>query len=57
MGEDVKKDWHERFFTVAELKARIGEAYSVGAVPDDYRMFGPEIWDFIKKARAAATKK
>jgi len=120
MGEDVKKDWHEKFFTEAELKefqevgkkytpemaeayqhrwaelidevkqniktdpasekaqdlakrwtdllneaygdrpelkARIGEAYSVGAVPDGYKMFGPEVWDFIKKARAAATKK
>ncbi len=120
MGEDVKKDWHEKFFTEAELKefqevgkkytpemaeayqrrwkelidevkknltadpasetaqslakrwtalldeayggrpelkARIGEAYASGAVPDDYRMFGPDVWDFIKKARAAATKK
>jgi hypothetical protein len=119
MGEDVKTDWHEKFFTEAELKefqevgkkytpgmaaaymrrwaelidevkqniktdpasekaqdlakrwtalldeayggrpelkARIGEAYASGAVPDDYRMFGPEVWDFIKKARAAATK-
>ncbi len=120
MGEDVKKDWHEKFFTEAELKefqevgkkytpekaaaymgrwaelidevkqnikadpaskkaqdlakrwtsllneayggrpelkARIGEAYTAGAVPDDYRMFGPEVWDFIKKAREAAKKK
>jgi DNA-binding transcriptional MerR regulator len=120
MGEDVKKTWHEKFFTEAELKefqevgkkytpemvkayqdrwaaliaevkqnlkadpasdiaqslakrwkelldeaygdhpelkARIGEAYRSGAVPDDYRMFGPEVWDFIKKAQAAAKKK
>jgi hypothetical protein len=120
MGEDVKKDWHEKFYTEAELKefaevgkkytpemaaayqhrwaelidevkknlkadpasetaqslakrwtdllneaygdrpelkARIGEAYTAGAVPDDYRMFGPEVWDFIKKAREAAKKK
>jgi DNA-binding transcriptional MerR regulator len=120
MGEDVKKTWHEKFFTEAELKefgevgkkytpemvqaymrrwaelieevkknikadpaskiaqslakrwkelldeaygehpqlkARIGEAYTAGAVPDDYRMFGPEVWDFIKKAHAAAKKK
>jgi DNA-binding transcriptional MerR regulator len=119
MGEDVKKTWHEKFFTEAELKefqevgkkytpemvkayqdgwaaiidevkqnlkadpasdiaqslakrwkelldeaygdhpqlkARIGEAYTAGAVPDDYRMFGPEVWDFIKRARAAAKK-
>jgi DNA-binding transcriptional MerR regulator len=117
MGEDVKKDWHEKFYTEAELKefaevgkkytpemaaayqrrwadlidevkqnitadpasetaqcltkrwadllneaygdrlelkARIGEAYTSGAVPDDYRMFGPEVWDFIKRAREAA---
>ena len=120
MGEDVKKTWHEKFFTEAELKefkevgkkytpemlkayqdrwaalieevksnlkadpasgiaqslakrwkelldeaygdhpqlkARIGEAYTAGAVPDDYRMFGPEVWDFINRARAAAKKK
>lgn len=120
MGEDVKKTWHEKFFTEAELKefqevgkkytpemveayqrrwaeliaevkqnltadpasetaqslakrwmdlfneayggrpelkARISEAYTAGAVPDDYRMFGPEVWDFIKKAREAAKKK
>lgn len=120
MGEDVKKDWHEKFYTEAELKefaevgkkytpemvaayqnrwaelidevkknlkadpasktaqslaerwtdllneaygdrpelkARIGEAYTAGAVPDDYRMFGPDVWDFIKRAREAAKKK
>jgi DNA-binding transcriptional MerR regulator len=120
MGEDVKKTWHEKFFTAAELKefqevgkrytpemvkayqdrwaalieevkknikadpageiaqslakrwkelldeaygdhpelkARIGEAYRSGAVPDDYRMFGPETLDFIKKAQAVAKKK
>jgi DNA-binding transcriptional MerR regulator len=119
MGEDVKKTWHEKFFTEAELKefqdvgkkytpemvkayqdrwaaliaevkqnlkadpaspvaqslakrwkelldeaygdhpqlkARIGEAYTAGAIPDDYRMFGPEVWEFIKKARAVAKK-
>ncbi|MGZ4886942.1 MAG: MerR family transcriptional regulator [Candidatus Aminicenantales bacterium] len=120
MGEDVKKTWHEKFFTEAELKefqevgktytpemikayqdrwaalieevkrnlkadpagdiaqslakrwkelldeaygdhpqlkARIGEAYTAGAIPDDYRMFGSEVWDFIKRARAAAQKR
>ncbi|MCX6567548.1 MAG: MerR family transcriptional regulator [Candidatus Aminicenantes bacterium] len=120
MGEDVKKDWHQKFFSEAELKefaevgkkytpemaaayqhrwaalidevkqnikadpasekaqdlgkrwkdllneaygdrpelkARIGQAYAAGAVPDDYRMFGPEVWDFIKKAHEAAKKK
>jgi DNA-binding transcriptional MerR regulator len=119
MGEDVKKTWHEKFFTEAELKefkevgkkytpemveayqrrwkelidevktniqadpaseiaqslakrwkalldeaygdhpqlkARIREAYAAGAVPDDYRMFGHEVWEFIKKAQAAGKK-
>jgi DNA-binding transcriptional MerR regulator len=120
MGEDVKKTWHQKFFTEAELKefqeigknytpeemtayqrrwaelieevkknlnadpasevaqslakrwtnllnepygghpqikARIGQAYTVGAVPADCRMFGPDIWEFIEKAHAAANKK
>ena len=120
MGEDVKKDWHAKFFTEAELKefqevgkkytpemaeayqrkwaeiidevkrsltldpasdkaqdlgrrwkalldeaygehprlkARIGEAYAAGAVPQEYRFFGPEVLDFIKKVHAAAGKK
>jgi DNA-binding transcriptional MerR regulator len=120
MGEDVKKTWHEKFFTEAELKefqevgkkytpemmadyqrrwaelieevkknlkadpasevarslakrwmdllneaygdhpqlkARIKQAYNAGAIPDDYRMFGPAVWEFIQKARAAAKKK
>lgn len=47
MGEDVKKTWHEKFFSEAELKDRIRQAYTSGAIPDDYRMFGPEVWDFI----------
>jgi len=120
MGEDVKKTWHEKFFTEAELKefqevgnhytpemmeacqrrwkelidevrrnlpadpasdiaqslakrwagllneaygghaqlkGRIGEAYTAGAIPQDTRMFGPEVWAFIEKAQAAAGKK
>jgi DNA-binding transcriptional MerR regulator len=120
MGEDIKKTWHEKFFTEAEmkefqevgkayspemidsyqrrwkelidevkkniqadpasevaqslakrwaelfneaygnhphLKARIREAYTSGAVPQDYRMFGPEVMEFIKKAQALAEKK
>jgi DNA-binding transcriptional MerR regulator len=120
MGEDVKKGWHEKFFTETELrefqeigkkytpemmtayqsrwtalieevkanlglapesdkaqdlgrrwkalldegygdhpglKARIGEAYKAGAVPQEYRFFGPEVLDFIKKVHAAAGKK
>ncbi len=120
MGEDVKKTWHEKFFTKTELdefqevgtrytpetmkayqerwtalieevkrnldadpagpvaqslakrwaellseaygdhpqlKARIGEAYTKGAVAPEHRPFGPEVWEFIKKAHAAGGKK
>ncbi len=119
MGEDVKKAWHEKFYTEAELKefqqigknytpgmmaeyqrrwaeliaevkkhlgedpagaiaqslakrwsdllneaygdhpalkARIGQAYAQGAVPAEYRQFGDDVWEFIKKAQAAAKK-
>jgi DNA-binding transcriptional MerR regulator len=38
------------------LKAKIGQAYTAGAIPDDHRIFGPEVWDFIRKAHAAAKK-
>lgn len=116
MSEDVKKEWHEKFYTEAELKkfqevgkrykpammmdyqrrwqdlieevkrnlgadpaseiaqslarrwadlfdeaygghprlgARIKEAYASGVVPQEHVMFGPEVIEFIKKARAA----
>jgi len=117
MGEDVKKAWHEKFFTEEELKkfkelgkkytpedmaayqnrwgtliaevkanlgldpagdkaqdlgrrwtalldevyggqpalkAQIAKAYSAGAIPKEYNMIAPEVWDFIKKVHAAA---
>jgi DNA-binding transcriptional MerR regulator len=120
MGEDVKKAWHEKFFSEAELKefaevgkkyppeamadyqkrwaelidevkrnlaldpasdkaqdlgrrwkslldeayggnpqlkARIGEAYTAGAIPKEHNMIGPEVWAFIKKVHSAAPKK
>jgi DNA-binding transcriptional MerR regulator len=120
MGEDVKKAWHEKFFTKAELeefakigtkytpeamadterrwaeliaevkrnlgadpagevaqslakrwaallnegygdhpglKARIGEAYTAGAMPAEHTPFGPEVWEFIKKAQASSKKR
>lgn len=119
MGEDIKKAWHEKFFSEAELKefaevgkkyppeamaeyqrrwaelmdevkrnlaldpasdkaqdlgrrwkslldeaygghpqlkARIGEAYTAGAIPKEHNMIGPEVWAFIKKVHAAAKK-
>jgi DNA-binding transcriptional MerR regulator len=40
-----------------QLKVRIGQAYAAGAIPADKRAFGLEVWDFIKKAHAAAKKK
>jgi len=60
-AQSLAKRWkdllNEAYGDRPELKARIGEAYTAGAVPDDYRMFGPEVWDFIKRAREAASKK
>jgi len=40
-----------------ELKAKIAQAYTKGAIPADRRPFSPEVWEFIKKAHAAAGKK
>jgi DNA-binding transcriptional MerR regulator len=119
MGEDVKKAWHEKFYTASELKefqeigkkytpemmesyqhrwaelieevkkhldddpageiaqslakrwtdlldeaygghpalkAKIGQAYTQGAIPAEQRPFGDDVWGFIKKAHAAAKK-
>ena len=57
-AQSLAKRWtdllNEAYGGRPELKARIGEAYSSGAVPNDYRMFGPEVLDFIKRAREAA---
>jgi len=120
MGEDVKKAWHEKFFTEEELKkfqelgkkytpemrtayqdrwaalisevqqnlhldpagekaqdlgrrwtalvdevyggqpalkTQIAKAYNAGAIPKEYNMIAPEVWDFIRKVHAAAGKK
>ncbi len=120
MGEDVKKGWHEKFFSEAdlkkfaevgknyspeamtayqnrwaalidevkknigldpagekaqdlgrrwtalfneaygghpELKTKIAQAYSTGAIPKENNMIAPEVWDFIKKVHAAAKQK
>jgi DNA-binding transcriptional MerR regulator len=119
MGEDVKKGWHEKFFSEAdlkkfdavgknytpesmaayqdrwaalidevkknigldpasekaqdlgrrwtalldeaygghpELKTKIAKAYNAGAIPKEHNMIAPEVWDFIKKVRAATGK-
>jgi DNA-binding transcriptional MerR regulator len=117
MGEDVKKGWHEKFFSEAdlkefgknyspeamiayqnrwtalieevkknigldpasekaqdlgrrwtalldeaygghpELKTKIAQAYKSGAIPKEYNVIAPEVWDFIKKVHSAAGKK
>jgi len=57
-AQDLGRRWkallNEAYGDHPQLKARIGEAYTAGAVPQDYRMFGPEVWGFIKKVQAAA---
>ncbi len=60
-AQSLAKRWQdlldEAYGNHPGLKARIGQAYTAGAIPEDRRMFGPEVWDFIKKAHAAAKKK
>ncbi len=60
VGQALAKRWsallNEAYGNHSELKARIGEAYTAGAVPAEHMPFGPEVWGFIKKAHAAAGK-
>lgn len=39
-----------------ELKSKIAKAYKAGAVPREYNMIAPEVWDFVKRIHAAAKK-
>jgi DNA-binding transcriptional MerR regulator len=61
VAQALAKRWmdllNEAYGDHPQLKARIKQAYNAGAIPDDYRMFGPEVWDFIQKAYAASQKK
>jgi DNA-binding transcriptional MerR regulator len=61
VGQALAKRWstllNEAYGNHAELKARIGEAYTAGAVPAEHMPFGAAVWGFIKKAHAAAKKK
>jgi hypothetical protein len=110
MSKDVKKGWHEEFYSEAELKmfadvgkgiapeamsayqnrwaalieevrqnlgidpvsekaqdlgrrwtellkARIAKAYSARAIPKEYNMIAPEVWDFVNEVHVAAKKK
>ena len=60
-AQDLGKRWTDLFNEVyggqPELKAQIAKAYSAGAIPKEYNMIAPEVWDFIKKVHAAAKSK
>jgi DNA-binding transcriptional MerR regulator len=61
VGQDLARRWQALFDEAyggrPNLRKRIGEAYSRGAVPDEYQMIGPEVWEFISKASSALRKK
>ena len=61
VGKDLARRWQalsdEAYAGHPSLKKRIREAYGSGAVPAEYRMIGPEIWEFISRASAALRKK
>ena len=61
IGQDLARRWQSLFDEAyaghSNLKKRIGKAYSSGAVPAEYHMISPEIWEFIGKASSALSKK
>ncbi len=61
VAQSLAKRWtallNEGYGDHPGLKARIGEAYTAGAMPAEQMPFGPEVWEFIKKAQAAAKKR
>jgi DNA-binding transcriptional MerR regulator len=61
VAQSLAKRWKElldeAYGNHPELKAKIGKAYTGGAIPEGHRMFGPEVWDFIKRAHEAAKKR
>jgi len=60
LGQRLARRWKELFDEAygghPGLKKRIGEAYCSGAVPAEYQMISPEVWEFISKANAARGK-
>jgi DNA-binding transcriptional MerR regulator len=60
-AQDLGRRWTALFDEVyggqPQLKAQIARAYQAGAVPKEYNMIGPEVWDFIKKVHAASAAK
>ena len=61
VAQDLAKRWtallNEAYGNHPGLKKRIGEAYTAGAMPAEHMPFGPEVWEFIKKAHAAGKAK
>jgi DNA-binding transcriptional MerR regulator len=57
VGQDLARRWQALFEEAygghPKLARRIGEAYRQGAVPEEYRMISPEVWEFINRANAA----
>jgi DNA-binding transcriptional MerR regulator len=56
-AQDLARRWQalldEGYGEHPNLKKRIGEAYQSGAIPADYRTFGPDVWNFIARAMRA----
>jgi DNA-binding transcriptional MerR regulator len=61
VAQSLAKRWvdllNEGYGEHPKLKAKIGQAYKMGAIPAERRPFGPEVWEFIHKALAVAKKK
>ncbi len=61
VGQDLARRWKALFDEAygghPNLRKRIGEAYRSGAVPAEYQMISPEVWEFIGKASSALGKK
>lgn len=60
VGQDLARRWKALFDEAygghPGLKKRIGEAYRSGAVPAEYQMISPGVWEFISAATAALGK-
>lgn len=61
IGQDLARRWKALFDEAygghPHLKKRIGEAYRSGAIPAEYQMISPGVWEFISKANAALNQK
>jgi DNA-binding transcriptional MerR regulator len=58
---DLARRWQDLFDSAygehPNLKNQIAKAYQAGVIPAEYRMFGPEVWDFICRATKARREK